>query len=107
MTERPHLRVVRAGARRPGPVEAKRWITAVLSDRELPPHARVVAGYIGSLFNPTKGYAHPSIAAIVRDTGFGERTVYDAIKAIADRGHFMVKSGGGSGRPPDRSRRCR
>jgi hypothetical protein len=100
---KPKLTIIKGGAKKPGPVEAKRWITLVMSDRELPPHARVVAGYIGSLFNPTKGYAHPSIAAIVRDTGFGERTVYDAIKAIADRGHFMVKSGGGSGRGKGRA----
>jgi hypothetical protein len=89
------LRVVQGGAKRPGPVDAKRWIVAVMADQQLPPYARVVAGYIGALFNPTKGYAHPAVPRIAKDTGFTERSVFRAIKMIADQGHFLVNSGGG------------
>ena len=49
------------------------------------------------LFNPKKGYAYPPVERIVRDTGFGDRTVWRAIKELATRGHVLIDRGGGRG----------
>jgi hypothetical protein len=98
---KPHLRLVGGKPPEPkrvtNPVGAKRWITRVLSDKALTLGDRVVAAFIGSLFNPGKGYAFPSADRMAEQIGLSQRKVFYSIKRIAERGHFEVAPGGGKG----------
>jgi hypothetical protein len=84
-------------SKRPGPVDAKRWLLALMAARDLPPWVRVVGGYIGGLHNPKRGFAYPSRAQIAEHTGIDQRHVVRAVKTLEESGWLSVIRGTGRG----------
>jgi biotin operon repressor len=78
-------------------ISVKRWIGAVVRDRELSLLTRLIACYIGALHDFKKGYAHPSLDRIAADTGASRRTVQNAVDRLRQRGWIAVKGGRGRG----------
>jgi biotin operon repressor len=96
---RPKLRVISGGASSKADLlHHKKWQFAVKKDTSMSYATRTIAGYIGALLNPKKGYAYPSLERIASDTGAHKATVCRAIQTLTDHGYLLVRPGGGRGR---------
>ena len=72
------------------------WLRQVTFDHDLPPAAPSVAIGLTKYFNYTEhdGWSWMSQAALAHDLGMSERTVRDALAALVERAHLVIKRRG-------------